>query len=142
MKFYLLIVLVLISKHTMAQDSTNIKIEAPKIVAKLPLGKTYNSEDIQIKFVDVLTDSRCPEDATCFWAGQVVALVEVYKNNTLLTQKELVFEPGKTMSKDLMTLYASEETVILAQNVFPYPRDKKQIKKEDYYLQLGVHLKE
>ncbi|GGG35696.1 hypothetical protein [Bizionia arctica] len=122
-----------------AQDSVKIKVEAPKIVTKLHLGKTYHVDAISIKFVDVLTDSRCPEDVTCIWAGQVVALIEIYENDTLLEQKEMVFEPGKTKAKELRSLYSNEDKTILANSVLPYPKkSREKIKKEDYYLQLEM----
>jgi hypothetical protein len=121
-----------------SQDSTEIKVETPKIITKLYWGKTYQAEDVQIKFVDVLTDSRCPEDVTCIWAGQVVALVEVYKNKNFLEKKELVFEPGKNTDEKSRTLFSSEEKIIMAISVLPYPKSKDTIKKEDYYLQLEI----
>jgi hypothetical protein len=121
-----------------SQDSTKIKVETPKIITKLYLGKTYQAEDIQIKFMDVLSDSRCPEDVTCIWAGQVVALIEVYKNKMLLEKKELIFQPGKNTDEKLSTLYTSENKTIMAISVLPYPKSKDKIKKEDYYLQLEI----
>lgn len=139
MKLYLIIVTVfLVSEIVVAQDSTNIKVEVPKIVFKLPIEKSYTLKDVQVKFVDVLSDSRCPKYVTCVWAGQAVVLVEVYKNKVLLEQKEIVFEPGKKADKDLITLYSSEEITILAHDVLPIPNSRDKIKKEAYYLQLEI----
>jgi hypothetical protein len=122
-----------------AQDSIEIHVETPKIITKLYLGKTYQVKDVQIKFVDVLTDSRCPEDVTCIWAGQVIALIEVFKNKMLLEQKELIFEPGKNTDENLRILFTSDEENIMANAVLPYPKkSKEKIKKEEYYLQLEM----
>ena len=138
MKTYILLLVVFVSGNLVAQDSTSIEVETPKIVSKLQLGKTYSLDTVQIKFVDVLSDSRCPSDVTCVWAGQVIALVEVYENKTLIEKKELVFEPGKNKNKELMTLFTSKKSIIIAHNVLPYPKSREKIKKEDYYLQLEV----
>ncbi|TYA52311.1 hypothetical protein [Formosa maritima] len=138
MKCYLLIVLVFISGVVVAQDSTNIKIETPKIVSKLPLGKIYNSDEVQIKFVDVLTDSRCPKDVTCVWAGEVVILVDILQDDILIEQKKIVFQPGKSINAELMLLFSSKNLKITAYSVLPNPSSKGKIKKEDYYLQLDI----
>lgn len=139
MKIYVLILSIfLVPGLVEAQDSTKIHIKAPKIITKLYLGKNYQTEDVQIKFADVLSDSRCPEDVTCVWTGQVVALVEVYKNKILIEKIELVFEPGKNVNKELRTLFNSEKKTIIVNAVLPYPNSNNKIKKEDYYLQLEI----
>jgi hypothetical protein len=121
-----------------SQDSTKTHIETPKIITNLPLGKTYKSSKIQIKFVDVLTDSRCPKDVTCVWAGQVVVLVDIMQDNTLIEQRELIFQPGKEDNKEWMLLFSSGDIKISAYDVLPYPKSRDKIKKEDYYLQLEI----
>lgn len=137
MKLYLIALFVFLSGHLVAQDSTTV--EVPKIVAKLPLGKTYNLDQVELVFVDVLSDSRCPKDVTCVWAGQAVALVEVYKDQVLIERKEVVFEPGKNTNLNLKTLCAYKGLRVLANNLLPYPeQSQEKIKKEAYYLQLEI----
>ena len=54
---------------------------------------------IQIKFVELVEDSRCPTDTNCIWAGNEKIKVRVTKNgcskvlelNTGLDPKEVVF---------------------------------------------------
>ncbi|MCX7548971.1 hypothetical protein OS188_13530 [Xanthomarina sp. F1114] len=127
---------------TFAQDSTYLKVETPKIVAKLFLGKTYHIEDVQIKFSDVLADSRCPEDITCVWAGEATVLVDIIENGTLREQKKLIFQPGKRQDKKLFNLFSSETTTITALKVLPNLNSKKKLKKEAYYLLLEIVKKE
>lgn len=137
MKLYLIALFVFLSGHLVAQDSTTVK--APKIVAKLPLGETYTLDQAELVFVDVLSDSRCPKDVTCVWAGQAVALVEVYKDQVLIERKEVVFEPGKITNLNLKTLYSFKDLRVLANNLLPYPeKSQEKIKKEAYYLQLEI----
>lgn len=137
MKLYLIALFVFLSGHLVAQDSTTV--EAPKIVAKLPLGETYTLDQAELVFVDVLSDSRCPKDVTCVWAGQAVALVEVYKDQVLIERKEVVFEPGKNTNLNLKTLCANKGLRVLANNLLPYPeQSQEKIKKEAYYLQLEI----
>jgi len=127
---------------TFPQDSTHVKVEAPKIVAKLYLGKTYQIEDVQIKFSDVLSDSRCPEDVTCMWAGEAAVLIDVLKDDVIIKQKKLVFQPGKKMDDNLMNLFSSEKHSVLALGILPNLNSNIKIKKEDYYLQLEIIKKE
>ena len=127
---------------TFSQDSTNVKAETPKIVAKLFLGKTYHIQDVQITFSDVLSDSRCPEDVTCVWAGEVAVLVDITRDNVLLEQKKLVFEPGKTSDKDFGILFSSKYASVKALAVMPSLSSNKKTEKEAYYLQLEITKKE
>ena len=137
MKLYLIALFVFLSGHLVAQDSTTV--EVPKIVAKLPLGKTYTLDQAELVFVDVLSDSRCPKDVTCVWAGQAVALVEVYKDQVLIERKEVVFDPGKNTNLNLKTLCDYKGLRVLANNLLPYPeQSQEKIKKEAYYLQLEI----
>ncbi len=34
-------------------------------------------EDLEIRFVEVSEDSRCPKDVTCVWEGRVSTVVEI-----------------------------------------------------------------
>ena len=125
-----------------SQDSVYVKVETPKLVAKLFLGKTYHIEDVQIKFSDVLSDSRCPEDVTCVWAGEAIVLVDILQNGTLQEQKKLIFQPGKRHDKKLFNLFSSETTTITALKILPNLNSNKKLKKEEYYLQLEIAKKE
>ena len=44
---------------------------------------------IRLRFVRVLSDSRCPTDVVCIQAGQAVVLVEVLENATVAARLEL-----------------------------------------------------
>ena len=39
------------------------------------------SEGMDIRFVNVTGDSRCPQGVECIWAGQVTCAMEITKNN-------------------------------------------------------------
>lgn len=123
---------------TFAQDSSHVILEAPKIVAKLFLGQTYQIEDVELKFSDVLSDSRCPEDVTCMWAGEAVVLIDILKDNEVIEQKKLTFQAGKKIDEKLFTLFSSKTSTIMALRILPNLNSNKKLKKEEYYLQLDV----
>jgi hypothetical protein len=52
--------------------------------------------DLNIRFVDVTEDSRCPLDVKCIWAGQVSVLVEATRDST-----------GQSLGSFILTLMAN-----------------------------------
>lgn len=142
MKSIVFIIAILFSSFGIAQDSTKVKVETPKIVTKLQLGKLMHFEDIDIKFVEVVTDSRCPKGVSCVWAGEAKVLVDIYKAGKKIDQKEIVFNTSNQFVDKLANIFASETLNISGYTLSPYPEYGKKIKTEDYYLQLDIKEKE
>ena len=44
-----------------------------------------------LKLKSIVNDSRCPQNVTCAWAGEVSVVVEVYKDKKLVEEKTIVF---------------------------------------------------
>ena len=128
----------LISTISFAQDSTKIKAETPRIVSRLEFGKVFQVADVELKFVEVVSDSRCPKNVTCVWAGEVVVLVDVYKDGKKVEQKKLTFNSSSQLQNQFANLFASEDLNISAYNVSPYPVYGEKIKSGNYYIQLEV----
>lgn len=40
-----------------------------------------NEDDLKIKFIELVEESRCPPDAVCAWAGQVAIKISVDGND-------------------------------------------------------------
>ncbi|APX98852.1 hypothetical protein [Lacinutrix venerupis] len=138
MKKLLLIFAVLIINSVFAQDSTSVKVDAPKIVSKLMYGSTIKVENIEFKFVAVESDSRCPKGVQCVWAGEAIVLVDVFENGKKIEQKRLVFSPSSQLQNALGNLFSSEKLKVSGLNIAPYPEHGTKIKAEDYYVQLSV----
>lgn len=134
MKNILFIVALLFSTIGFAQDSTNVNVEAPKIVNKLQYGKSATFNNIDVKFVELVSDSRCPKNVSCIWAGEVVILVDVFENGKKLETKKMTFNSlGKAND-----IYISKGLSITGVNISPYPVYGKKIALEDYKMQLFV----
>ena len=89
-------------------------------------------EDLEIRFVEVSEDSRCPKGVTCVWEGRVVAVVEITSGSSP-RQLELI-QPG-------LTEEPAEEThqeYQLTFKVEPYPEETKELAADDYTLVLIV----
>jgi hypothetical protein len=100
----------------------------------LSIGQTASIQDeaLKLKFLEVISDSRCPKDVTCVWQGQASCLVEITYLESLykvtLVQPGLTEEPFRIDFNDYLIEF----------NLTPYPQAGKEIKKGDYQLQLVV----
>lgn len=140
MKSLIFLLTCIVSNFGFAQDSTNVKAETPKIVSKLAFGEIVQFDNIELKFVAVLLDSRCPKSVTCIRAGEIIILVAVFENGKKIEQKELQFTPTSHLQNRLANLFSSKDLNVSGYNVLPYPEYGNKIKMEDYYIQLDVKL--
>jgi len=138
MKYSAFIFIFFFSLLGFAQDSSDVKSETPKIVYKLQFGKTLSINDVSFQFVKVVSDSRCPKNVSCVWAGEVAILVNIIKEGGVIEQKELIFGSNKKEQNQFPNLFKSEAFNVSCYNVFPYPVEVKKIDMEAYYLQLEV----
>jgi len=123
---------ILIATFTFAQNDTSENAKAPKIVSKLKLNKSYKTNNIEVKLVQVVSDSRCPKGVSCVWAGEATVLVDIFENGEKIERKKVVFDDG------VKSIFSSETVSITGFNVLPYPEADVKINPEDYYLQLEV----
>jgi len=138
MKRLIFIATMLFTPFIWAQDSTNIKVEAPRIMTKLSYGEMLNYDDVKIKFVEVLQDSRCPKNVDCVWAGEVVILVDIFVKGKKNEQMKLTLSPTNQVQNQIGNLYSSEKLKISVFNVLPYPVFGLKTKAEDYFIHLEV----
>ncbi len=101
---------------------------------ELKIGQTVSieGEQFKVKFVEVVNDSRCPDGATCIWQGEVSCIVEITYFESLhyktLTQPGLTQESSRVVFKEYSITF----------NVRPYPELGKDIKTNEYRLQLVI----
>jgi hypothetical protein len=115
----------------------------PKIDAKIvSLGDSFSlavgqsasidGEDLVIKFIDIIADSRCPSGVECIWQGEVACLVEIIHSGT--GQQKVLTYPGLTQELSKAQFGSCQFTF----SVEPYPEAGKEIKKSEYRLNLLV----
>ncbi|PHQ30880.1 hypothetical protein [Leeuwenhoekiella nanhaiensis] len=138
MKKLLFILGLLVSGLGFAQDETakdtvqvDQPVEVPQIVVKVPYGKLTTFGDLAIKIIKV-TDSRCPADVNCIWAGNVILDYEVYKDGKFLETKKLTLGGGNEDS----TLFKSDLNWLKAYSVAPYPKASAKIDQKDYVIKM------
>ncbi len=137
-----------------ATPNVNIPLTAtpkasPKATGKPVLGTPFElkinqaalieSENVEIKFLRVLEDSRCPTNVNCAWSGQIVADVSVSKNGKpvgtfALNNIEATRNKDKKVFEDYaLTLLKAEPTRFYA-NYGGSDAKINDIKPEDYVL--------
>lgn len=94
-----------------------------------------NSNGIAFVLKSIVNDSRCPEGVNCVWAGEVEAIVSVYKNNVLVEENSLVFSSKNNQTNiDWFMKYTSKK--IESIRVLPYPQEGIKINPKDYYIKI------
>jgi hypothetical protein len=92
-------------------------------------------ESLVIKFIEVISDGRCPRGAICIWPGEANCLTEITTRPESIYLKVLT-QPGP--SKTSKTSFANYEITF---NLQPYPEVGKAVDKKDYHLRLVISKK-
>ncbi len=111
--------------------------ELNKTISKLNFEEAVTIDNIKIKLVKIISDSRCPKNVSCIRAGEAKILVDVFKDGKLLKQQQLIFYPTEIDENDT-TLYISDTLKISGLNLLPYPDGIEKIKDKNYYLELAI----
>jgi len=88
-------------------------------------------EGLQLTFVEVVSDSRCPSGATCIWAGEASCLIELTTPES--TYPKVLTQPGSSSPPE-----ASVADYEIVFDIQPYPELGKDIQEKDYLLKLVV----
>ena len=131
----ILFLLLIISSVVFAQSPISQKVKYTTIKQKV----CPNHEGFQLVLKVVVSDSRCPEGVTCFWAGEVSAIVSVYKDLKWIEDTALVFSmKNEEDNKKWFSKYLPEkQKKIKSIGVVPYPKEGRKIDPEEYSLKIG-----
>lgn len=124
MKPIALLFMMIFTLGSFGQEET---AKTPRIATKIALGETINYHGTMITFLEVLEDSRCPEDVVCVWAGQARVKLKVLTD----TAEELLDLIVMKKDKDIVLL--EEEFITRAIVLHPYPTTEN-MSKRDYEL--------
>lgn len=92
----------------------------------------------EIVLVNVVNDSRCPENTQCVWAGEVTVEVAAYDNEKLVEQKQFTFNKDTIDEIKLwFTEHLPKQNETLKNvSVVPYPKEAVVIQPKDYKIVL------
>ena len=115
----------------------SVSIQA-QTVASLNYGASIAIDEVEVEFVKVLEDSRCPANVNCIQAGRAVVLVNVFANGEFLEERKLEFYPSGFSNQSVTTLFNADGLRITGLNLMPYPVAMTKTPKEDYFLELAI----
>lgn len=93
---------------------------------------TVKGQDLKVKFVSVLDDSRCPADVTCVWEGDAKIVIAVRLANSDESQMELHTNQRFTQEAKY------KQYVIRLVGLHPHPRTDVERKPSDYIATLTI----
>ncbi|TDN87325.1 hypothetical protein DET49_11215 [Salegentibacter sp. 24] len=99
------------------------------------LGEMFNFGGNEIRFKEVIVDSRCPTNVTCIWTGEAKILVEIYKNEGLIKEEIISTRSQKFFS--ISKLFQGDFSLTILW-LLPYPKASKKIKPSDYQLRFKI----
>lgn len=93
---------------------------------------TFGSRSV--KFIEVVSDSRCPSNSsvTCIWAGEAKVKLEFYQNGKSVGER--VVNGNKF---PLSSIYSGDNKGFLNFSLYPYP-DLEKINPSEYTLELAL----
>jgi hypothetical protein len=106
----------------------------------VPLGQSFElrsgasaalQDGLKVSFSSVSSDSRCPMDAICIWAGDAIVKVALSQSGGSPAERDLHTDSGGSQAAYLSYTI---KLVTLA----PYPRSDRPIRPEDYVATLVV----
>jgi len=116
--------------------SQNIPTTIDTEIILLNYKESIDIEDINLKFEKVLSDSRCPSDVNCIWAGEAIMVVGVYNKGEHIYDKELIIHASGTLSDSNNLIFASDTLKVFSSQLFPYPKTTETKDFEKYYLEI------
>ncbi len=96
-------------------------------------GAVVRGENLEITFLEVTEDSRCPKEVTCVWEGRARSLVRII-SYSIDVEIELT-EPGLTdQGNDVIF-----RNYLITYHLLPYPQANVETNRSDYRLRLTIN---
>jgi hypothetical protein len=130
MKNFLLLLILLINLSVFGQKITQ-KVKSISFTQKV-----LKKRGVQLVLKKVISDSRCPENVNCIWAGECEIEVAVYKNRKLIATENLLLSPKKYKENSEWFQQYFTTQKIKSFSVLPYPKSEVVINPKDYFIKL------
>jgi heat shock protein HslJ len=113
--------------------ATDLRPTMPPVTAELRFDAPTTLAGMEFEWLDI-SDSRCPEDVVCIWAGEVRISVRVTPASGVPEEHEMVLGSGDADAARL----AIGETTIELRRVDPSPLASQPTERSHYVAELGV----
>ncbi|MDN3595811.1 hypothetical protein [Zunongwangia endophytica] len=134
MKRLLPVILIVFSIFSLSAqiDSTAVLVTQ----VGLKIGQEFDNGDYKVILKEVISDSRCPKNVTCIWAGTAEVLIQLKKGE--ISCGEYLLEIGSSVDFNLKKLPQLANINLKVKGLSPYPETPIKIKEEDYKLLLQI----
>ncbi len=126
------IVLLIISALLVAGCGTGTIAPGEEFSLKIGESAAVRGEDLEITFLEVLEDSRCPKNVECVWAGRARSLVKITSGDS--SENVELSEPGLTDPPNQITYHEYQIMFYL----LPYPEGPGEMDTAEYRLMLTI----
>lgn len=114
-----------------AQEPDNVSV----LSTSLKPGEMFFFGDNSVQFQKVISDSRCPKEVACIWAGEAKVLIHVYEKGKFKSEKIVTVGnvkvplnfPGENIKYSLSGIVLT-----------PYPSVRNEDIAEEYILNLSI----
>lgn len=126
------LLLLLFLSTTCISAQKNDSIVQQKVIGTfiLSVGNTSDFGETSVKFIKIISDSRCPENVTCIWPGEVKLLLGIFKNGKLISEETIAIRGGGGK----ISLLGEHGIFLNNFSLSPYPDIKDPIQPEEYKL--------
>lgn len=100
-----------------------------KFILTIGQSAAISGENLEVRFVRVIGDSRRPQGVQCIWAGEASSLIEISYSGS--RYQKVLTQPGETEPPQ-----TDFNNYIITFNLQPYPVAGQEIKDKDYRLEL------
>ncbi|RKS55530.1 hypothetical protein BC962_0493 [Gillisia mitskevichiae] len=132
MKYYFAFIFALFLSSSYAQEKDSIV----NFNAELDLGELFSFDNRSIQFKKVISDSRCPTDVTCIWAGEAKVLIAVMQNGRQVEEKIISLKQTKGFSFGLSD--SKNSYSLDALDLYPFPKSTHKIADSEYCLKIRL----
>ena len=99
-----------------------------EVVLAIAQRAAFDQEGLEVQFVSVVDDSRCPIDTTCVWAGEAIVRLAIRSASGTVTEHDVVEGHSTTVDN-----YRVSVTQVL-----PKPVSTRKIAPADYRVTIKV----
>lgn len=132
MKNFTFLLILLFSVTLMAQEEQDTVIVQKQILsADFGVGGDFNFGKTSVNFIKVTTDSRCPRQVNCIWAGEAKVLLGFNVNGNYF-EKEVVVSGGGA------DIPLANDLLMQVSQLRPYPETGAGIAPEEYSLRISA----
>jgi hypothetical protein len=119
-----------------SQAQTPFAKDSLSISSFISFQKKVDFENYQIKFKNVVSDSRCPKDVMCIRAGEAKVLLSIFKNGTYIEDKEITIDASGYVMEENNLAFTTDDFRIFGMNLKPYPQTKDGVSKTNYEIEI------